>query len=149
MTHSSLWGVLYLEKKEPAMERVYSYLQRLSLVTEQQLLLVPDLTPYLALPVNLLVPRQPQAGSLGIWLDVWQDTPASAMLWLDGGAPLPTEQVCRTLAQARGKLKFLSGPLGAAFYDRACQGAGLRLWRNGETDYQVLLKVFGKRKLPT
>jgi hypothetical protein len=69
------------------------------------------------------------------------------MLWLNGEEPLPTEQVCCTLARAGGKTRFLSGPSGAAFYDRACQGTGLRLWRRGERDYQVLLQVFGKRKL--
>jgi hypothetical protein len=136
--------VLYLEEQGADMERASAYLQRLSLFTGQQLLLVPDLAPYISLSVNLLVPRQPQDGSLGSWLNVWQDTPAPAMLWLNGSEPLPAEQVCRALTQATGKFKFLSGPLGAAFYDRACQGTGLRLWRHGERDYQVLGKVFGK-----
>jgi hypothetical protein len=145
-SYNSLWGVLYLNERIADMERVRSYLRRLSLFTEQQLLLVPDLAPYLGLPVNLLVPRKPQDGSLGAWLNVWQDTPAPAILWLNESEPLPAEPVCRALAQAGDKYKFLAGPPGAAFYDRVCQGTGMRLWRRGERDCQILGKVLGKRK---
>jgi hypothetical protein len=107
------------------------------------LILAPRLEPYQTLPVNLLAQRWPGQGSLGGWLNVWQDTPAKAILWLEGRENAPSEQLCRRLARAEGSFRLLGGPGGAALYDRSCQGAGLRLWRKGAREHQIILKVLG------
>jgi hypothetical protein len=138
----SLWGVLYVEE-EQEIELILPHLRSLSLFTERQLIVAPRLEPYLSLAANLLAQRWPGQGSLGGWLNVWQDTPAKAILWLDGRESPPTERVCQTLTQARGQMRLLAGPAGAAFYDRCCQGAGLRLWRHGYRDHKIILKVLG------
>ena len=148
-----LWGVVFIDHPEPAATpRLEAILQILARHTASQLIVSPCPEKFLSFNASVLAPRRPNQGDLGYWLNVWQDTPAPAMLLLNLNQP--DERLAARLAAGHGKYKILAStdanghprPV-PAYYNRASMGAGLRLWRQGVRELAVLLKVLNAAAL--
>jgi hypothetical protein len=152
--NNNLWGVTLAGPSALsswAMVNIRLCCQCLASVTGQQLILTANPQLFMDWPFNISTPRSPQSGSLEQWLNIWQDTPAPGIIWLNGMETAPAMTIIEQLAQAHGSQKILSAHPrrpSPAYYSRASMGAGLRLLRQGHQDLEVLLKVLRAPSLP-